>query len=122
MKIALIAQDGVKTDMFNLVADNLDFLIKHEFISTFGTAQILAPIGLNIVKTVNSGIDGGDIQIAGMVLNNEIDLVVFLTNVKDNFPHWYDAHSLTRVCIAENIPFACNVRTANIILKSMNGC
>ena len=119
MVIALIAQDGTKYDLETLVKNNIEFFMKHEIVATNGTSKRLAPIGLDIVETVNGGIDGGDIQIAGMILNGEINLVIFLTNVKDNFPHWYDAHSLERVCVAENVPFAMNIATAERLIEGV---
>lgn len=117
MIIALIAQDGTKDDLHTLVDKNIVFFNKHSFVATKGTATMLNEFGFDIVKTVRRGIDGGDIQIAEMVLAGNIDFVIFLTNVKEISPHWYDAHALVRVCIAEDLPFAMNVATAERLIK-----
>jgi len=117
MIIAAIAQDGKKDDLYDHIDQNLAFYSEHQFIATKGSSSVLDLFGLDIVETVNRGIDGGDIQIAGMILNGDVAFVIFLANVKDNIPHWYDAHALVRVCIAEDIPFAMNPTTADLLIK-----
>jgi len=119
--IALVVQEGMKDRLQKLVNDHKTFLSDNYVISTKGTAEYLhEKTELVVTETVNSGQDGGDINIANMVLEDDIDVAIFLLNPIRYFPHCQDAYALMRVCNFKDIPLATNIRTAYIILSSLS--
>ncbi|HJH31695.1 MAG TPA: methylglyoxal synthase [Methanosarcinaceae archaeon] len=118
MKIAIIAQDGMKVDIRTFALSHKTLLLNHTIISTEGTAKCIKNIGID-VTAVASGQEGGDVNIADMVLRDEIDAVIFLLNPTKHFSHECDSHALIRVCNLKNVIFAGNLQTADAILKSI---
>lgn len=55
-----------------------------------------------------------------MVLEGDIDVVIFILNPMQFFPHFHDAYALVRVCNFKDIPLATNIRTADILLSSIS--
>jgi methylglyoxal synthase len=118
--IALVVQEGMKDNLQKLVNDHKTFLSDNYIISTRGTAEYLhEKTEITVDKAVSSGQEGGDINIANMVLEDEIDIAIFLLNPIRYFPHCQDAYALMRVCNFKNIPIAMNMRTADLILSSI---
>ncbi|MEA3325272.1 MAG: methylglyoxal synthase [Euryarchaeota archaeon] len=118
--IALVVQEGMKDNLQKLVNDHKTFLSDNYIISTRGTAEYLhEKTEITVDKAVSSGQEGGDINIANMVLEDEIDVAIFLLNPIRYFPHCQDAYALMRVCNFKNIPLALDVKTADIILSSI---
>ena len=118
--IALVVQEGMKDNLQKLVNDHKTFLSDNYIISTKGTAEYLhekTEIAVN--KVVNSGQEGGDLNIANMVLEGNIDVAIFLLNPIRYFPHSQDAYSLMRMCNFKDIPLATNMRTADIVLSNI---
>ena len=119
--IALVVQEGMKDNLQKLVNDHKAFLLDNYIISTRGTAEYIhEKTEITVDKVVSSGQEGGDINIANMVLEGEIDVARFLLNPIRYFPHCQDAYSLMRVCNFKNIPLALDVTTADIILSSIS--
>jgi len=119
-RIALVAQDGMKESILELVEEYKPFFLDSYIVSTFGTAEYLQK-NMKIIANdvVNSGPDGGDISIANMVLEDNIDIVIFLLNPLRHFPHYKDAYALMWTCNIKNVPLATNVKTANLMLSSL---
>ena len=119
-RIALVAQDGMKENIIELVEEYKPFFLNNYIVSTFGTAEYLHK-NMKIIANdvVNSGQDGGDISIANMVLEDNIDIVIFLLNPMKHFPHYKDAYVLMWMCNIKNVPLATNVKTADLLLSSL---
>lgn len=119
MKIALIAHDNKKADMVAFVSKRLDFFNRKdiEIIATGTTGDKVRHAGIKDVKTVLSGPLGGDAEIASMVVNGEIDLVIFMRDPLGKHPHDVDISMLMRLCDVHDIPLATNYRTASILVK-----
>ena len=119
--IALVVQEGMKDNLQKLVNDHKAFLSENYIVSTKGTAEYLhEKTELVVTKIVNSGQEGGDLNIANMVLRGDIGVAIFLLNSIRYFPHSQDAYSFMRMCNFKNIPIATNMRTADIILSTFN--
>ncbi|MBA1343130.1 MAG: Methylglyoxal synthase [ANME-2 cluster archaeon] len=119
--IALVVQEGMKDNLQKLVNDHKAFLSENYIVSTKGTAEYLhEKTELVVTKIVNSGQEGGDIIIANMLLEGDIDVAIFLLNPIRYFPHCQDAYALMRVCNFKNIPLAMNMRTADVMLSSIS--
>jgi len=119
--IALVVQEGMKDNLQKLVNDHKEFLSENYIVSTKGTAEYLhEKTEIVVTEIVNSGQEGGDIIIANMLLEGDIDVAIFLLNPIRYFPHCQDAYALMRVCNFKNIPLAMNMRTADVILSSIS--
>ena len=119
--IALVVQEGMKDNLQKLVNDHKTFLSDNYIVSTKGTAEYLHEKTEVVVnKVVNSGQEGGDISIANMLLQGDIDVAIFLLNPIRYFPHCQDAYALMRVCNFKNIPLAMNMKTADLILSDIS--
>lgn len=119
MKIALVAHNAKKTEILRLSQTYRDELAGEELFSTKGTGQaIQQTFGLK-VKLFNSGPEGGDVEIANMILNDNLDVLVFLVDGMSTHPHEYDIQMLIRIATSRNTVIATNYATAAVILDSM---
>jgi len=117
-KIALIAHDGKKAEMVAFVKDHLKLIKKYKIVATGTTGQYIQEAGLK-VERVKSGPLGGDAQIAAMMVEGEIDGVVFLRDPLGIHPHEPDIFMLLRLADVHNIPLATNKSSAAILIKGL---
>ncbi len=121
IQIALAVQEGMKDRLQKLVNDHKTVLSNNHIISTKGTAEYLHEnTEITVTEIVNSGEEGGDIIIANMLLEGDINIAIFLLNPIRYFPHCQDAYALMRVCNFKNIPLAMNMKTADLVLSSIS--
>lgn len=74
-------------------------------------------LSTEIIK-MSSGPLGGDAQIAALVVENKIDLCVFLIDDLSANPHESDIQMLLRQCRLHNVPVACNRHSADLMITS----
>lgn len=119
MNIALIAHDNKKADMVAFVSKRLPFFNREgvRIVATGTTGDKVLHAGIKKVETVKSGPLGGDAEIASMVVNGEIDCVIFLRDPLDKHPHDVDINMLLRLCDVYDVPLATNYRTASYLIK-----
>jgi len=119
MNIALIAHDNKKADMVAFVSKRLSFFNREgiNIICTGTTGRHVTHAGINNVRGVESGPLGGDAQIASLVTEGEIDLVIFMRDPLDKHPHDVDISMLMRLCDVYNVHIATNYRTASYLVK-----
>ena len=124
MKFALVAHDNKKADMVAFVTKRLDFFNREDvdIVTTGTTGKHVMHAGIEDVIKVNSGPLGGDAQIAAMVTEGEIDLVIFLRDPLGKHPHDVDISMLMRLCDVHDIPLATNYRTASYLVKYLKSC
>lgn len=123
LKIALVAHDRRKADMIKWVKYNAVYLSKHDLVCTGTTGglikKVFDDVGIEAnVECMNSGPFGGDAEIAAMVARNEINLAVFLIDDLNPQPHEADIQMLLRQCRLHNVPIACNVTSADLMISS----
>lgn len=117
IKVALIAHDKKKIDLAMFVREWKDVFCKCELFCTKTTGSILKEkIGLEMIRTFESGPYGGDLQIGAMIVSGEIDFVIFLRDPLTAQPHEPDVSALLRVCDVHNIPLATNLATSQAIV------
>ena len=123
LTIALVAHDQRKADMVSWARYNAPLLSKHRIVCTGTTGGLirkaLDEIGITAdIQCMNSGPMGGDAEIAAMVVRNEIDLAVFLIDDLNAQPHEADIQMLLRQCRLHNVPIACNLVSADLMISS----
>ena len=115
-RIALIAHDKKKDDMITLAAEYMDFLRSCHLTATGTTGGRLSnELGLTIERK-HSGPFGGDLQIGAMLVEGQIDAVIFLRDPMTPQPHEPDINALVRACDVHNVACATNVATAHLVL------
>lgn len=120
MNIAIIAHDNKKVDMVAFVMKNLDFF-KSDDITIFATGTTgkhIEEAGLD-VECLKSGPMGGDAQIASLLVESKIDMVLFFIDPLYSHPHEVDINMLLRLCNVYNIPLASNHSTAKLLIKGI---
>ena len=117
-KIALVAHDHKKQDLFDWAKFNRDLLAEHVLYATGTTGSVLEQeLNLNIHK-LESGPLGGDQQIGAKISANEIDFVIFFWDPLESLPHDPDIKALLRIAMVWNIPVACNRASADFMFSS----
>ncbi|WP_448374641.1 methylglyoxal synthase [Fervidobacterium sp.] len=116
IKVALIAHDKKKLDLAMFVKEWKDVFSKCELYATSTTGKVIEEkIGLSVNK-FQSGPYGGDLQIGSMIVNKDIDFVIFLRDPLTAQPHEPDVSALLRVCDVHNVPLATNLATAEALV------
>jgi len=117
-KIALVAHDNKKQDLYDWAKFNRDLLAEHELYATGTTGGVLEEqLDLRIHK-LESGPLGGDQQIGAKISGNEIDFVIFFWDPLEPLPHDPDIKALLRISVVWNIPVACNRASADFMVSS----
>jgi methylglyoxal synthase len=117
--IALIAHDARKMDLAQWANFNKETLSKYKLVGTSTTAkEIQKMTGLD-VEGLGSGPAGGDIRIAAKVLDDEIDMIIFLIDVMSSHAHQVDIDALIRTCVLHHTPLALNRKSADLMLIGM---
>lgn len=120
MNIALIAHDAKKKLMQNFCIAYRGILCKHDLFATGTTGRLIEEVtNLNIHKYL-AGHLGGEQQIGAQIEHNQIDLVIFLREPISPKSHEPDVDNLGRLCDTYNIPFATNLATAELLIKSLD--
>ena len=69
------------------------------------------------VERLLSGPLGGDAQIAALVAEHKVGMVIFFRDPLGKHPHEPDVQMLMRVCDVHNVPIATNPATAELMLR-----
>jgi methylglyoxal synthase len=117
-KIALVAHDNKKRDLVEWAKFNRDLLAHHEVFATGTTGEMLErELGFEIIR-LQSGPLGGDQQVGAMIVNGEIDFLIFFWDPLEPMPHDPDVKALLRMAAVWNIPIACNRASADFMISS----
>jgi len=100
-KVALIAHDGKKAELVSFVLQNRHYIENITIYATGTTGKHIENAGFK-VKRLLSGPLGGDAQIATMVAEKNMDMVIFFRE---------------RLCDVHNVPLATNPASAALFLK-----
>lgn len=118
MNIALVAHDKKKELMGAFCIAYKGILSKHSLFATAGTAAVIEDAsGLSVLK-VSQGIVGEQ-QLSSKVAYDEIDLVIFFRDPITSDINEPDISRLLNLCDQNHIPFATNIATAELLIRSL---
>ena len=129
--MALVAHDNMKHDLAEWVDWNCEKLSKHRIVCTGTTGKIVEETLLNHsashhyeqpaldITRLKSGPLGGDQQIGARIAYNEIDMVLFFNDPRDE-KSCESVSYISRLCDQNNIPFASNVATAEMLVLGLS--
>ena len=119
MNIALMAHDNKKELMVQFCTAYCGILAKHTLCATASTGQQIADAtGLTIPRFL-SFTHGGGQQIAARIAYNEIDMVLCFDDPNHKTTD-EDVTYISHLCDQNNIPFASNLATAEMLVLGLN--
>jgi len=118
MNIALMASDVKKDLMVQFCTAYCGILSRHTVCATDRTGRQVAEATGLPVKLFLSHAHGGTQQVAARIAYNEIDMVLLFTDpTLDALEE--DAVLIMRTCDQNNIPFATNAATAEMLIHGL---
>lgn len=119
MKIALVAHNNKKKEILSIAIKYKNLLNKCTLFSTQQTGEKLEKNLKLKMNKFKSGPTGGDIEIANMVIDQKLDILIFLIDPMSSHCHENDIQSLIRLSILDNVVLATNYATACTVLDSV---
>ena len=117
MNIAIMAHDNKKDLMVQFCTAYCGILARHTLCATAITGQLITEAtGLPIHRFLSFGHGGGQ-QIAARIAYNEIDLVLCFHDPSKSLHE--DIMNIARLCDQNNVPFASNVATAEMLILGL---
>ena len=118
MNIALMSHDHKKELMVQFCIAYCGVLSKHTVCATNTTGRLVAEATGLPVRLFLSHAHGGSQQIGARIAYNEFDLVLFF-NDPNNEAMVGDVSYISRLCDQNNIPFASNIATAEVLVLGL---
>lgn len=119
MNIALIAHDNRKELMVQFCTAYCGILAQHTLCATANTGkQVQEATGLKVHRFLAFE-NGGGQQIAARIAYNEIDMVLCFDDPNQKTTD-EDVTYISHLCDQNNIPFASNLATAEMLVLGLN--
>ena len=119
MNIALMSHDNKKELMVQFCTAYAGILSRHHIYATNTTGHMVADATGLDVHCFLTYAHGGSQQIGARIAYNEFDLVLFF-NDPSNESMAGDISYISRLCDQNNIPFASNIATAEMLVLGMD--
>ncbi len=119
MNIALMAHDNKKDLMVQFCTAYAGVFARHTLCATSITGKMIAEATGLPVHLFLARIHGGAEQIGARIAYNEIDMVIFFNDPRDAHAA-EDISYISTLCDQNNIPFASNVATAEMLVLGLS--
>ena len=119
MNIALLAHDGKKELMVQFCIAYCGILSGHDICATNTTGKLVSEVTGLPVTLYLPCTQGGAQQIGARIAYNEIDMVLFFNDPRDE-KSCESVSYISRLCDQNNIPFASNVATAEMLVLGLS--
>ena len=119
MNIALMAHDNKKELMVQFCTAYTGILSRHQIYATNTTGHNVADATGLPVHCFLTYAHGGSQQIGARIAYNEFDMVLFF-NDPTNEDRAGDIAYISRLCDQNNIPFASNIATAEMLVLGLS--
>ena len=119
MNIALMSHDNRKELMVQFCTAYAGILSQHNLYATNTTGHMVADATGLKVHCFLSYAHGGSQQIGARIAYNEIDMVIFFVDPNDSSMD-KELLYISRLCDQNNIPFASNVATAEMLILGLD--
>ena len=120
MNIGLIADDARKMLMQNLCIAYKGILSKNDLYTPGVTGRVIEEATNLHVHKFLSGTLGGEQQIATMIEQNQLDMVIFLRDVSKVSNYENLINKVIPLCDMYSIPLATNIATAEMLIKGIS--
>lgn len=117
-RLALVAHDSCKPRLAQWCLNHQKILEKMELCATGTTGSVLHRALGRHVDCLASGPLGGDQQIGTRIVEGKVDALIFFWDPLAAQPHDPDVKALLRLATVWNIPTACNLATADMLILS----
>lgn len=118
MKIVLMADNRKIELLVNFCIAYKTLLTKHQLISVYNTAKHLKSTVDIEVSGLSVDYSSGIEQLAARAQFNEVDCVIYLKDGRDELNTY--SRDLLNVCDQNNIPYATNLATAEILILAID--
>ena len=120
VRLALIAHDGCKDRMVRWAERNRDWLARCRLLATGTTGARIAQQCPELeITRMQSGPRGGDLQVGALIVDGQVDALVFFVDTLSAMPHDVDVKALMRVAVLYDVPLALNEATAQCAVASL---
>ena len=121
MYIALMSHDNKKELMVQFCSAYAGVLSRHNLCATNTTGKMVSEATGLHVHLFLSCQHGGSQQIGARIAYNEMDMVLFFVEPNDSSLEEESLY-ISRLCDQNNIPYASNAATAEMLLLGMDRC
>ena len=118
MNIALMAPDNKKELMVQFCTDSAGILSRHTLCATSVTGKMVSEASGLPIHLFMARIHGGAEQIGARIAYNEIDMVLCFGDPNQKTAD-EDVTYISRLCDQNNIPFATNLATAEMLIMGL---
>ena len=119
MNIGFIAHESKKKLLQNFCIAYRGILSRHELYATGTSGRLIEEAANLSVHKFLAGHVGGEQQMASMIEQNEIDLMIFLRGPFMQKKRDPDPNKIFRLCDVHIIPLATNLASAEMLIKSL---
>ena len=120
MNIGLIAHDSKKKLMQDFCVAYRGILCKHDLYATSTTGRLIEEVTNLTIHKYLAGHLGGQQQMGAQIENNEIDMVIYLSDPLTPKAHEPNVLNIIHLCDMYNIPFATNLASAELLIKALD--
>jgi len=117
-RIAVVTSDQNKVELIDWAYSHKEVLTDHEVVATEATGTILEGV-LNTPVNKLTGLMSGHQQLAGMLSEGKLDIMIFLSDPAEHAGHGKEEKALLDLAVNGNIIIAANRATADLVLEAL---